>query len=51
MHTQTVRSNTPKNTESLTSLATALPGKLEIVEADFDKEGSYDQAVQGAKYV
>ena len=48
---QTVRSDTPKNTDFLKSLATALPGKLEIVEADFDKEGSYNKAVQGAKYV
>ena len=48
---QTVRSDTPKNPDFLRTLATALPGTLEIVEADFDKEGSYDKAVQGAKYV
>jgi uncharacterized protein YbjT (DUF2867 family) len=47
----TVRSDTPKQTGFLRALATALPGKLEIVEADLDKDGSYDEIVQGATYV
>jgi len=47
----TVRSDTPKNTDFLRSLAKALPGTLEIVEADLDKAGSYDKIVQGAKFV
>ena len=51
MYVQTVRSDTPRNTNFLRALASALPGKLEIVEADLDKEGSYDKAIKGAKYV
>ena len=51
IHLQTVRSNTPEKTNFLRALAQALPGKLEIWEADNLKEGSYDEVVQGAKYV
>lgn len=32
-------------------LADALPGSLELFEADLLKEGSFDAAVKGAKYV
>jgi uncharacterized protein YbjT (DUF2867 family) len=47
----TVRSDTHNNTDFLRALATALPGKLEIVEADLDKKGSYDKVAQDATYV
>ena len=51
IHLQTVRKDTPEKTGFLRSLAHALTGKLEIVEADNTQEGSYDKVVQGAKYV
>ena len=46
-----MRHNTPQKTDFLRALGSALPGKLEIAEADNLKEGSYDEVVQGAKYV
>ena len=48
---QTVRSDIPEKTDFLRNLGRALPGKLEIAEADNLKEGSYDKVVHGAKYV
>ena len=47
----TVRKNTPSNTAHLETLAAALPGKLEIHEADISTEGSFNKVVQGATYV
>lgn len=35
--------------QHLQRLADALPGTLELAEADLSKEGSFDQAVAGCK--
>jgi nucleoside-diphosphate-sugar epimerase len=37
--------------EHLLKLGDALPGRLELVEADLLQEGSFDDAVEGATYV
>eukprot|EP00877_Chromochloris_zofingiensis_P001340 jgi/Chrzof1/11206/Cz05g28010.t1 len=48
----TVRSLASKEkVEHLQRLAEALPGNLELFEADLLKEGSFDAAVEGATYV
>ncbi len=48
----TVRSLRDKSkVQHLTKLAEALPGTLDLVEADLLKEGSFDDAVAGTKIV
>lgn len=47
----TVRSRSNSSIVHLHSLGAALPGKLEIHEADLLQRGSYDSIVQGALYV
>eukprot|EP00877_Chromochloris_zofingiensis_P003091 jgi/Chrzof1/12783/Cz07g07130.t1 len=48
----TVRSLSKKEKiEHLEKLNAALPGSLELVEADLLKEGSFDEAVKGVTYV
>ncbi len=48
----TVRSVTNKEKVAhLESLAAALPGTLELYEADLLKEGSFDKVTDGADYI
>ena len=47
----TVRKASRETPGHLEDLAQALPGKLEVHEADLLEQGSFDSVVQGAKYV
>lgn len=47
----TVRSNAISRSQPLKKLALALPGTLELVEADLLVPNTFDTAVQGCKYV
>jgi len=47
----TVRDKNSSSVAHLADLGKALPGKLEIVEADLLKEGTFDVAVKGATFV
>ena len=48
----TVRSSKDEaKTETLHALAAALPGKLELHEADLLQDGSFDSVVKGAHFV
>jgi nucleoside-diphosphate-sugar epimerase len=48
----TVRSTKDSaKTQALTNLAAALPGRLELFEADLLTDGTFDDAVSGAHYV
>lgn len=48
----TVRSKSNKEkTADLVGLGEALPGSLELYEADLLKDGSFDEAVKGVDYV
>lgn len=47
----TVRDKQSSSVAHLADLGKALPGKLEIVEADLLKEGTFDKAIEGAMFV
>jgi GDP-D-mannose dehydratase len=47
----TVRDRLSPSIAHLSGLGKALPGKLEIIEADLILKGAFDKAMEGAKYV
>jgi len=47
----TVRDRQSPSYAHLSDLGKALPGNLEIVEADLKVKGSFDKAIEGANFV
>ena len=47
----TVRKASQANVRHLENLAKALPGRLEVIEADLGAKGSFNEAMEGATYV
>jgi uncharacterized protein YbjT (DUF2867 family) len=47
----TMRKISPENTLHIERLAKALPGALEVVQADLSINGSFDKALSGATFL
>ena len=47
----TVRSASNPRADTLKALAKALPGQLELIEADLLESGAFDEAVQGCTFI